>query len=158
MEHHADGVDVNADVGNEVKQDDDRRKAARHGPKAPLEIFGNRAQPLVVDDGQPDQQQDAHPIPVIEIGLAAADTVDESLLTVFLKAVTADSGRNARKGDQPPRKTLAAKKEILGRSRVPGKVRSEPHDAGKIKERHDKVEMPPHKCTGFHQTPASCGT
>ncbi len=134
--------EIDADVPHDVEQDDEGGRHARLLVEAGLEVFRNRYDSLVIDDGYPHQHQDGHPEPVVEVGLRAGNAVFETDRAVLDEAVAPHDRGDARKGDEPPGEPLSAEEEVLRAGGITPEEQAESQHGSEIGEHDDVVEVP----------------
>ena len=153
MQRGTEGEQVDADVPNDVEQNDKRRGDASLPVKTRFQVFGNGRNLIEVDDGNPNQHEQRYPEPVVEIGLRARYAVLEADFAVLDETVAADQGGDARKGNEPPRKSLSTEEEFVGRRRVPGEIHAERHDGDEVTNHHRVIEVSAHRLSNHTDPP-----
>ena len=133
----SEGEEVDADVADEIEEDEGCGGVARGLAEATFEIFRDGLNAAEVNDREPDEHENGHPEPIVQIGLSTAESETEPDVGIFYEAVAADGGGDSGKGDEPPGEALAAEEKVFGA----GGVFSEPES-----EADDRHEIDDHDC------------
>ena len=140
MQRHAQGEQVDADVADQVEQENQGRGVPRGPVETALQILGNGDDPGEINDRQPAEHPQGHPEPVVQVALRGREPVAIGCFGVFDEAVRADGGGHAGHANQPPGKLLAREEEILCGAHVTAEVAAEEQDYNEVGDDQEVVK------------------